>query len=77
MGRLLNTLQKQINDSDAEIKKNGELCLELYNILMINTGHVWESDWNALTDVKYEGVYPNNKTIYYPNWLGKKVLNNN
>jgi len=77
MGKLLNELKRQIKHSDIEIKKNGELCLELYNILETNTGHIWETDWRTLVNVEFEGIYPNNKAIYYPSWLGKIVLNNN
>lgn len=74
MGKLLMELQRQCKHSDLEIKKAGEDCLAIYNILSANTQHVWSSDWNVLTTVEFEGIYPNNHANYYPSRLGNLIL---
>lgn len=72
MGKLADNLKRQLK---TEHQKDAEDCIQLYNYLKeSNNGHVWESQWNTLTTVNFEGIYPNNKRRYKPNNLGYAVL---
>lgn len=68
MSKLYDDLQRQLKMS--EYKQDAEDCIKIYNQLKIIYNHVWESSWNALTTVKYIGVYPNAKRICKPNQIG-------
>lgn len=75
MGKLLDKLNKQLKSENIEHKTNAEHCLIIYNKLKdISDGHVWESDWNTLTKVKFLGKYPDNIKIYKLNQLGYLIL---
>ena len=72
MGKLYECLQKQTQIE--ENRKDAEDCIKIYNYLKDSMGGVWESQWNTLTKVTYEGVYPNSVIIYKPSELGRMFL---
>lgn len=71
MGKLKDRLDKQLK---TENKKDAEDCLKIYEYLKESMGHVWESNWNPLVSVRFEGTYPY-KRIYKPTSLGYIVIN--
>jgi hypothetical protein len=71
MGKLYDSLQRQLKTED---KHDAEKCLKLYNYLKDTTGSVWESNWNPLTTVRFEGIYPNSTRIYKPSSIGETLL---
>lgn len=71
MGKLLDSLNRQLK---TEHKNDAEDCLKIYNYLKETTGHVWESDWEPLASVRFEGTYPNYKRIYKPTSIGEIFL---
>ena len=71
MGKLRNNLEKQLK---TEYKQDAEDCIKIYDVLKERTGHVWESDWNPLTTIRFEGTYPNTKRIYKPSSIGYTFL---
>lgn len=73
MGKLYDRLQKQLKSE--EYKKDAEDCLKIYDKLKeMSDGRVWESDWNKLTKVTFEGTYPNSVRIYKPSLMGYTFL---
>jgi len=73
MGKLYDRLQKQLKSE--EHKKDAEDCLKIYDKLKeMSDGRVWESDWNTLTKVTFEGTYPNSVRIYKPSPMGYTFL---
>lgn len=73
MGKLYDRLQKQLKSE--EYKKDAEDCLKIYDKLKeMSDGRVWESDWNPLTKVTFEGTYPNSVRIYKPSPMGYTFL---
>lgn len=74
MGKLMDRLQKQLQNPDT--KKDAEDCIKIYNYIK-NTdskGRVWDSRWTPLVDVKWVGTYPNSEPIYKPNRTGYTLL---
>lgn len=71
MGKLSIALEKQLK---TENKQDAEDCIKIYNHLYSTTNHVWESDWNPLVTVRFEGKYPNCIRIYKPTYLGYLVI---
>jgi hypothetical protein len=71
MGKLMDNLQRQLK---TEYKKDAEDCIKIYETIKEGTGYVWESDWNPLTRVRFEGTYPNRKRIYKPSIIGYTYL---
>jgi len=72
MGKLLDRLNKQLK---TEYKQDAEECIKVYNkIKEVNNNHVWDSVWNPLTSVKFEGKYPNTVMIYSLSPIGKIFL---
>lgn len=71
MGKLYDNLKKQLKTSN---KEDAEKCLKIYNYLKDTTGGVWESNWNPLVTVKFEGTYPNSTRIYKPSFIGEIFL---
>lgn len=68
MGKLLDNLNKQLK---TEYKQDAENCLKIYNKLReLHNGHVWESNWNPLVNVKFIGDYPNYKRQFKPTDIG-------
>jgi hypothetical protein len=63
MGKLINNLQRQLK---TEHNQDAEDCIKIYETIKEISGHVWESDWNPLVNVRFEGTYPNSKRIYKP-----------
>ena len=72
MGKLLDNLNKQLKR--PEQRNDAEECLIIYKYLKDTTGHVWESTWNILTDVKFIGIYPNAKRHYLLSSMGRTFL---
>lgn len=74
MGKLYDRLQKQLQSE--EHKKDAEDCIKIYEALKeVNGGNnVWESQWNPLTQVKFDGKYPNSVRIYKPSEMGYTFL---
>jgi hypothetical protein len=71
MGKLFDRLQKQLS---TEYKEDAEKCIEVYNYLKEkDNGHVWDSQWQPLTSVKFIGNYPYLR-IYSLTNLGEMVL---
>lgn len=65
MGKLYDRLQKQLKS--GEFKKDAEDCLTIYEKLKeLNDGSVWSSQWQILTDVRFES----NERIYKPSKIG-------
>ena len=71
MGKLLDNLQFQLTTDKSNDAKE---CLALYDILLKETGFVWESHWHMLTNCKFIGQYPKYKREYELNQLGKLVV---
>lgn len=71
MGKLINDLKHQLNTNRSDDAKE---CIILYNILLGETEKVWASQWNALTNCKFIGEYPNIKRVYELNKLGKLII---
>lgn len=70
MGKLLNTLTKQIKTE--EFKQDAESCLKIYNKLKeLNDGSVWSNQWSILTSVKFVGKMPNSVKVYKPSEIGE------
>ena len=67
MGKLADNLQRQLK---TDHKQAAEDCIKIYETLEERTGHVWESAWNNLVNVRFEGTYPNSKRIYKPTIIG-------
>lgn len=73
MGNLYKSLQNQLKIE--KYKKDAEHCIEIYNKILLLTGHVWSSEWNVLVDTHFEGSYPNSKRISKPSSIGYCFLN--
>jgi hypothetical protein len=71
MGKLMDNLKRQLK---TEYKQDAEDCIKIYETIKERTGRVWESDWNPLVSVRFEGVYPNSKHIYKPSNIGYVFL---
>lgn len=71
MSKLLNELTYQLTTDRSDDAKD---CLALYDILLKETGSVWESKWDVLTKCEHIGIYPKNKKFYKLNKLGKLVI---
>lgn len=71
MSKLSEDLTHQLSIDESDDTKE---CLTLYDIILITTGHVWESQWDALTKCEFIGVYPKTKKFYKLNELGKLVI---
>lgn len=73
MGELLKCLKRQLKTS---YKEDAKECIKIYNKLKdLNSGKVWSSQWDVLTNVNFEGVYPNRERIYKPSLIGKIFIN--
>lgn len=71
MGKLRDRLEKQL---ETDHKKEAEDCIQLYNYLKEqNNGHVWQSQWSAITTVTFKG-FPSDDRWYRPNDIGYAVL---
>lgn len=71
MGKLIDYLLKQLKSEDANLKKDAEDCLKIYDKLKeMNGGKVWESSWSTLTKANSVGTYPNSERIYKPSSEG-------
>ena len=72
MGKLYNNLQKQLKIE--EHKKDAEDCLKIYKKLIeISEGHVWDSEWRILVNVKFKG-FPYDDRTYKPSKIGYVFL---
>ena len=73
MGKLMNSLQKQLND--PEHKKDAEDCIKIYNWLKDTDkdGNVWSSRWTPLVDVTFKR-YPSNVRTHKLNVTGYALL---
>jgi len=71
MGKLADNLKRQLK---TEHRQDAEDCIKIYETIKERTGHVWESDWNPLVNVRFEGIYPNSKRIYKPTSIGYMFL---
>lgn len=72
MGKLYECLQKQLQSKKH--KDDAEDCIKIYEELKRSTGGVWESQWNTLTTLSFEGTYPNSIATYKPNAMGYMFL---
>ncbi len=74
MGILMNRLQKQLENPDT--KKDAEDCIKIYNWIKETDpeGRVWDSRWNPMVNVKWEGTHPNSSAVYKPNLTGYTLL---
>lgn len=72
MGKLIEHLQKQLKIK--EYKKDATDCLKIYEKLKeLSNGHVWESNWRILVDVKFKG-FPYDDRTYKPSEIGYVFL---
>ena len=72
MSKLYDALQDQLK---TEHKKEAEDCIKIYNKLKeMSGGSLWSSDWNALVHTILIGTWPNVKSIFKPNAIGKIFL---
>lgn len=72
MGNVRDSLQKQL---ETEYRKEAEDCIKIYNKLKeMSGGSLWSSDWNALVHTILIGTWPNVKSIFKPNAIGKIFL---
>lgn len=74
MGKLMDKLQAQ--SKNPNYKKDAEDCIKIYNWIKETDpdGRVWDSRWNPLVNVKWEGKYPNCIPIYTLNITGYTLL---
>lgn len=74
MGKLLNNLQKQLNN--PEYAKDAIDCLKIYNWIKETDpeGRVWSSRWNPLVSTTWEGKYPYSIARYKPTIIGSTLL---
>jgi hypothetical protein len=69
MGKLMSRLEKQL---EREYKNEAEVCIEIYNYLKeTNNGHVWDSQWNPLVIITFNGLYERH---YKPSNIGYMLL---
>ena len=73
MGKLMNRLLKQLENTDT--KKDAEDCIKIYNWIKDTDkdGNVWSSRWTPLVDVKFKG-FPSDERTYKPNITGSTLL---
>lgn len=69
----MNRLEKQLKDPMH--KKDAEDCIKIYNWIKSTDkeGRVWNSRWEALTEVTFKG-FPSDERTYKPNITGYTVL---
>ena len=73
MGKLYDRLQDQLK---GDYSRDAEEYLKVYERLKeISGGHVWESHWNTLVNVRFFGVQPTAKRIYSLSPIGRIFFN--
>lgn len=59
------------NQLGTTYKEDAEKCIKIYDKLKeLNNGHVWDSEWNILTEYLSVGKYPNAIRCYQPSKIG-------
>lgn len=76
MGKLMDRLQKQLQDE--ETKQDAQECIKVYNWISETDpeGRVMESRWNPMVKVTFKkgSRFPNATRIYELNITGKTLL---